>query len=268
MKISIVTISYNQASFLPRAIDSILSQQGDFDLEYIVVDPGSTDGSREIIDSYGSDIDERIYRPDQGPADGLNSGFRLATGDVLGYLNADDLLLPGTLATVARYFRSSGAQDVYYGHGVVVDGDDNVLRKCFSDSFSLKYVAHRSCVVVQPSTFFLAQAYRKTRGFNVDNRSNWDGELLVDLALAGASFEKVNAFLSGYRLHGDSITGTGRLEMLHSVHGENMRHKIAQATGRIYPRKYDVLYRVLKHLKAPRATYERVLRGPIFARKE
>src|SRR3546814_11032429 len=79
MRFSVVTISYNQAKFLRRAIDSVLNQSG-VDLEYIVVDPGSSDDSRAIIDSYGDRIGHRVYEPDQGPADGLNKGFAHATG--------------------------------------------------------------------------------------------------------------------------------------------------------------------------------------------
>ena len=92
MKVSIVTISFNQARFLRRAITSVLSQDYP-DIEYIVVDPGSTDGSREIINAYGPRLASVIFDPDDGPADGLNRGFQLATGDVLAYINADDALL-------------------------------------------------------------------------------------------------------------------------------------------------------------------------------
>jgi len=95
MKFSIVTISYNQAQFLEKAILSVLNQEG-VGLEYIVVDPGSTDGSREIIERYRDRFGHVVFEKDHGPADGLNKGFQYATGDVYGYLNSDDVLLPGT----------------------------------------------------------------------------------------------------------------------------------------------------------------------------
>ena len=84
MKFSIVTISYNQAQFLEQAIRSVIEQDYP-DVEYIVVDPGSTDGSREIIERYRDRIDRIIFEPDKGPADGLNKGFAQATGDVFGF---------------------------------------------------------------------------------------------------------------------------------------------------------------------------------------
>ena len=98
MKISIVTISFNQAKYLQQCIDSILGQTH-CDLEYIVVDPGSTDGSRALIESYGNKI-IKVFAPDKGPADGLNQGFKHATGQIYGFINSDDYLLPGALTSV------------------------------------------------------------------------------------------------------------------------------------------------------------------------
>lgn len=89
MKISVVTVSYNQAQFLERAIRSIVEQNQE-DLEYIVIDPGSTDESRDIIERYRSNIAKIVYEPDSGPAEGLNKGFFHATGEVPGLINADD----------------------------------------------------------------------------------------------------------------------------------------------------------------------------------
>ena len=101
MKFSIVTISFNQAPYLETAIRSVLDQNYP-DLEYIIVDPGSTDGSRDIIERFRSRFAKIIFEPDQGPGDGLNKGFAHATGDILGYLNSDDALLPGALNGAAQ----------------------------------------------------------------------------------------------------------------------------------------------------------------------
>ena len=102
MKISIVTISYNQKQYLKACIDSILTQ-AECELEYIVVDAGSTDGSRELIESYGDQV-IKVFERDDGPADGLNKGFACATGEVYGFINSDDYLLPGALKRVTEFF--------------------------------------------------------------------------------------------------------------------------------------------------------------------
>jgi glycosyltransferase involved in cell wall biosynthesis len=104
-KVSIVTISYNQCAFLERAIQSVLAQNYP-EVEYIVVDPGSTDGSRDIIERYRSRISKLILEPDKGPVDGLNKGFSVATGEIYGYLNADDEFLPGAIDKAMRAFAS------------------------------------------------------------------------------------------------------------------------------------------------------------------
>ena len=108
MKFSIVTISFNQARFLERAIVSVIEQKG-VELEYIVVDPGSTDGSRDIIERHRDLIAHVVFEKDKGPADGLNKGFSHATGSIYGYLNADDVLEFGSSAQGCGIFRTPAA---------------------------------------------------------------------------------------------------------------------------------------------------------------
>ncbi|MCU0973368.1 MAG: glycosyltransferase, partial [Burkholderiales bacterium] len=180
--ISIVTISFNQGAFLEQAINSVCAQEG-VEVDYVIVDPGSTDGSREIIRRYSDRFAACMLDPDEGPADGLNKGFERTRAEVLGYLNADDLLLPGALRFACEFFRRHREIDVITGNGWVVDEHGRRMRRDFSDRFSLRAVAYDACVAVQPSTFFRRSAFARTGGFNVSNRSNWDGELLVDMAL-------------------------------------------------------------------------------------
>lgn len=108
MKISIVTPSFNQAEFLEETIQSVLNQRHD-DLEYIVVDGGSSDGSLSIIEKYSSSLTSWISEPDSGQVEAVNKGMAIATGDICAYLNSDDLYLPGTLSLIARYFADNPA---------------------------------------------------------------------------------------------------------------------------------------------------------------
>jgi glycosyltransferase involved in cell wall biosynthesis len=208
MKFSIVTISFNQARFLEQAILSIISQDYP-NIQYIVVDPGSTDGSRDIIEKYHNHIDKIIFEPDNGPADGLNKGFRAATGQIYGFLNSDDFLLSSAISTVAKVFEKRLDIDVLSGHGLIVDEDNKIKKKIYSHRFSPVAYVNGACVLVQQSTFFKENIFWGAGGFNCNNRVSWDGELWLDIALNGGKFTRINRFLSAFRLYSDSISGSG-----------------------------------------------------------
>ncbi len=209
MKISIVTISFNQRDYLRACIDSILSQQ-DCDLEYIVVDPGSTDGSRELIESYGDRI-VRVFEPDDGPADGLCRGFARATGDVYGFINSDDYLLPGALAAVTAFFRENPVNVFMTGHGFS-EFETGLRTRVYPTVLTPAVMLHRADILFQQSTFFPAALYRKAGGFNLSNGTCWDYELFLSFLLGGATHRVIERDLAVFRLHQGSISGSGRLE--------------------------------------------------------
>jgi glycosyltransferase involved in cell wall biosynthesis len=261
MKISIVTISFNQAKFLPDAIESVL-QQDHPEFEYIIVDPGSTDDSRNIIESYRGKIDHIILDPDAGPADGLNKGFAAATGDVFGFINSDDFLLPDALSEVAKYFRENPDVAVVSGNAFVVNANGKQTNRFHSRKFSLWMCAYGAATLAQQSTFFKADAFRAVGGFNSDNRVAWDGELWIDMALAGAKFGRTPKFLSGFRLYEDTITGSGKFRKAYDDYIKAMFFKIM---GRHWKRS-DSLTRWFakgyEYLSQPVIFRDRILRGP------
>jgi glycosyltransferase involved in cell wall biosynthesis len=208
MKISIVTISFNQKKYLRQCIDSILSQT-DCDLEYIVVDPGSTDGSRALIESYGDQI-IKVFAPDDGPADGLNQGFKRATGDIYGFINSDDYLLPNALRHIKSYFETKGLDRFVTGQGYTEDTHGRHI-KIYPRPLTVQNMLHRSAVMFQQATFFPAKAYRQIGCFNTHNRTCWDYELFLRLLLNGLKHEVILQDVAAFRLHDESISGTGRL---------------------------------------------------------
>ncbi|WP_029002493.1 glycosyltransferase family 2 protein [Azorhizobium doebereinerae] len=251
MKFSIVTISFNQAQFLEQAIRSVLSQEG-VDFEYIVVDPGSTDGSREIIEKYRSRLAAVIYERDSGPADGLNRGFARAGGDWFGYLNSDDYYLPGGLAAAARAIARHPRAGAVVGNGVLVDEAGGRLRASLSQRHSLARAAYGAAFALQQATFYRAEAFRAVGGFNLANRTCWDGEILVDLALAGHAVARFGADVGAFRLHGASITGSGRMAALYAQNSARLFRKIkGRAPGPLEEAVLMPLSRKLWHLADP-----------------
>lgn len=222
LKFSIVTISFNQARFLEQAICSVIEQDYP-DIEYIIVDPGSTDGSRRIIEKYADKLNNIIFEKDEGPADGLNKGFARATGDVYGHLNADDVLLPGTITKAANFFKFNKIIDIVSGHCYVIDERGVILHKIFSHKFDLRRYYAGSCILVQQSTFFRSNIFNKTEGFNVQNKVSWDGELAVDFALQGARFAVVHDYWSCFRVYSQSISGSS--EYMNCLKKEHIRIK-------------------------------------------
>ncbi len=229
MKIGIVTISYNQVKYLAQAIESVHTSDPE-QLEYVMVDPGSTDGSREVIERYRRRFQSVILGPDEGPPDGLNNGFAQTSAEILGYLNSDDTFAPGALDYVLQYFERHPETDVLCG-AIRITGEDGRpgIRRRTPDRIDLRRYAYETCFFWQQATFFRREAFLKTGGFNVSSKTAWDGELVVDMALTGCRFAYTNKILGDFRIYGDSITGSGRLSAALRNDRIHMREKILSA---------------------------------------
>jgi glycosyltransferase involved in cell wall biosynthesis len=250
-RISIVIPSLNQAEFLEHAIQSVLDQ-GEPGIELIVMDGGSTDRSVEVITKYQSRLTHWVSAPDAGAAAALNHGFHHATGEILGFLNADDFYLPGAFATVADAFSESPAVDVYSGHGYFASANGELGAPLFSDRWNLTRFKYGACVLLQPATFFRRAAFHRAGGFPQTGRVCWDMELWARLAATGARFGMLDdVFLAGFRLHDQSITGgTG----LQDRRRQDARAVMAEARGRpegAWDRAGHGFFRAVKFVKSP-----------------
>lgn len=209
MKFSIVTVSYNQGSFLEEALRSII-EQTDVDLEYIVVEGGSSDNSRAIIERYRDRIDRIIDLPNTTATACLNRGFAVATGDIHGYLNSDDER--GALGCARRAFEQRPYLDVISAHGWIIDEEGRRLQKLFSHKVEWRRCFYDQCTLVQPSTFFRATLFHKVGGFDQTSKINWDGELTMEFARHRARFGVVHDYWSMFRVHTQSLTGAAEYQ--------------------------------------------------------
>jgi glycosyltransferase involved in cell wall biosynthesis len=231
-RVSIVTPSYNQRRYLGECIESVRREKEGSDVEHLVVDGASTDGTPELLERAALSVDRCWSEPDDGPASALNKGFVRARGDIYTYINADDYLLPGTVVRALKVFSQEPDTDVVYGHGLMVDAEGREICRIYSDRWDLERALYGRCPVVQQGTFFRADAFERAGGFNEANRTCWDGELLVDMAAEGARFRRIDQVLGAFRVHESSITGSGRLEEEYSRDRRRIREKLTGGESR------------------------------------
>lgn len=212
-RISIVTPSFNQGRFLERTILSVLNQNYP-NLEYIVMDGGSTDGSVEIIRKYEKHLSHWTSEKDAGQGDAIRRGFRLCTGSVLAYLNSDDVYLPGVLMRVGDLFRRETHVDVVYGNKYLTDEDDSIIgERRFTSYISpicrLGFL-YGGFGISQPASFWTKELYDRVGEIDPGFVHCMDTDLFVRFAVNRANFRFVREYLAGGRIHRDSKTSTLR----------------------------------------------------------
>ncbi|MDO8300772.1 glycosyltransferase family 2 protein [Lacisediminimonas sp.] len=161
--ISIVTCSYQQARFLDATMRSVLAQQYPA-LEYIVVDGGSDDGSKAIIERHAGELAWWVSEPDRGQTDALTKGFARAHGEICGWLCSDDLLLPQALHRIGAYFRDHPEVDVVFGDALWIDASGALIKPKREMPFNRFVFLHGYNYVPQPSTFWRRSLYEQVGG--------------------------------------------------------------------------------------------------------
>lgn len=150
-RVTIVTPSYNQAAFLEETIQSVLSQDYP-DLEYMIVDGGSADGSQEIIRRYADRLAWWVSEKDRGQADAVNKGFARATGDIIGWLNSDDLYQPGAIAAAVSAFEANPGCGMVFGDVVSIDGAGDMINVMRFGDWGLDELMQFN-IISQPGVF-------------------------------------------------------------------------------------------------------------------
>lgn len=236
MQISVVTPSYNQALYLERTVLSVLGQHN-AEFEYIVVDGMSNDESPEILARYSDRLDHLIIERDSGQADAIRKGFQLSRGDILAYLNSDDILLPGTLEFVTNFFESNPEVDAIYGNRVFLDESDHVTRFWVLPPHS-SYCMSRWDFIPQETCFWRRSLMERAGPIDPSYSFALDYDLFTRMMLHGR-FVRVNRFFAGFRVHENAKSST-----LYESVGRREVDRVRQERG-IRIRWYDTL---VKHL--------------------
>jgi glycosyltransferase involved in cell wall biosynthesis len=218
-----VTPSFGQGAFLERTLRSVLDQ--DYPrLEYIVQDGGSLDYSVAILERYRARLARCVSAPDRGQAHAVNLGFAGSTGEVMGYLNSDDLLLPGALHAVGAAFERHPEVDVVYGHRIVIDEEDREIGRWVlptHDDVVLSWADY----VPQETLFWRRRLWDRVGGHMDESfRFALDWDLLLRFRDAGARFLRLPRFLGCFRVHATQKT-SARMEDLGLVEMARLRER-------------------------------------------
>ena len=199
-KVSIVTPSYNQAEFIGRTIDSVLQQEYP-NLEYFVQDGGSLDGTVDVLKSYEGRIQGWESRPDGGQSQAINLSFAKTNGEIMAWLNSDDILLPGAIAFVVDYFNRHPEVDVIYGNRILIDEQDREIGRWVLPAHDDEVLSWAD--FVPQETLFWRRSIWEKAGGQIDEsfRFAMDWDLLLRFRAAGASMIRLPRLMAAFRIH-------------------------------------------------------------------
>ena len=206
-RITVVTPSFNQAPFLRETIESVLGQ-GYPDLEYIIMDGGSTDGSAAIIEEYAPRLAYWCSAKDGGQAAAINAGFARATGSILAWLNSDDYYLPGTLRAVAEML-DPAQPGLLLGNCMHIREGQAALR---GSDVPLRHHQLRLATtdyIIQPSSFWTKATWDRVGALDEQFRYVFDWDWFIRCVEAGVEIKTTPRYLATYRIHAGHKSGTG-----------------------------------------------------------
>ena len=209
-KVSVITPSYNQGRFIERTIQSVLSQQFAGSLEYLVMDGGSRDETVPILRRYGDCI-QWVSEKDDGQGDAVNKGIRRSHGEILGWMNSDDIYYPGAINAACDFFAAHPEIDVVYGNANHIDEHDQVLEPYPTEDWDFERFKER-CYICQPAIFLRRSVVERVGPLDPRLYFCMDYEYWIRLALAGARFSRVDHLVAGSRMYATNKTLGGHVK--------------------------------------------------------
>ncbi len=213
MKVSVVTPSFNQGQFIQRTLESVATQTG-AEIEHVVFDGGSTDDTVDVLKRFGQGV-KWFSEEDKGQADAVNKGIRATDGEIIGWLNSDDIYYRGATERVVAFFESHADVDVVYGMADHIDLSDQAFEAYPSEPWNFARLRD-TCFICQPATFFRRRVVDQHGLLDENLHFCMDYEYWLRLAKAGIKFAYLQEKLAGSRLYAENKTLGSRVK----VHAE------------------------------------------------
>ena len=237
MKFSIVTPSYNQGRFIEQTLESVLSQG--MNLEYLVFDGGSTDETISILERYTGRL-SWVSEKDRGQVDAINKGFRRASGEIVAFLNSDDIYYPGALQAVDQYFTANPGVDVLYGDANHIDEQDGVIGPYPTEAFDFERLK-LTCFICQPAVFLRRRVLDVCGLPDANLHYALDYEYWIRLHRMGMKFGWLRQVLAGSRLYAENKTLGSRVKMHREINDVIKKHAGQVPDAWVYSYAHAVL---------------------------
>lgn len=215
--VSIITPSYNQGRFIEETITSVLNQTYT-EIEYIIIDGGSTDNTMSVINKYRDKINIVVHEKDKGQSDAINKGFRLAHGELVGWINSDDKLHPECIEKIVELYNIHPDGVIFYGSRIdVIDAASQKQKEWGTKIPDREYLLRERYDVVQPGSFYCTDKVREAGYLDETRYYCMDLDLFLKLLQTGKIYSYDRAPLAAIREWGDTKTSTGRQKFLKDI---------------------------------------------------
>lgn len=216
--VTIVTPSFNQGRFVEETIQSVLNQTYP-NIEYIFVDGGSTDETMEIVEKYRDNIDIIIHEKDKGQADAINKGFKLAKGELVGWLNSDDILYPDCVEEIVKLFLENPDSAIFYhSFNNIINENGEIVRMYQHIIPNKDYLLKNNYKVIQMGSFYNKAYVENVNYLDIDNHYCMDLDLWLNLLNLGGIKYTSDKSHAGFRSYTGTKTDTGKEKFLKNIH--------------------------------------------------
>ncbi len=245
-KVSIITPSYNQGQFIEDTIQSVLRQTYK-NIEYILVDGGSTDDTMEVVNRYRDRIDFVIHERDNGQSDAINKGFLAATGELMGWINSDDILYPDCVEKIVNLYRQHPEGAVYYGEVLhQINETGTVIATRPVPIPNRQSLLMHNYELAQQGSFYPAHLVRKVGYLNEEIHYCMDLDLWLKLLNYGPIYACTGKPIAGFRIWGQTKTSTGGTKFLDNIREVLLKHGASPYSKSVLKTQYYTFRATIK----------------------